>query len=87
MQEIKYYEDIDNHFLLAHESETEFFVKYNPNTNEWENCNVSFSTFKHDYYFREIDKKEALTLSNGNLPEAKFNDYIRMINRNKGINV
>ena len=50
---------MDNGFLLAYEKSSEFFVRYIPQTNEWEDCNTSFSDFRHDYYFREVSKEDA----------------------------
>ena len=85
MEKLRYYLDLDNGFLLAHEKTTEFFVKFNSDTREWETVGISFSNFSHDYYFKEISKDEALKITGGGLPEAMFQTYSDMIKRNIGL--
>ncbi len=83
MEKIKYYLDLDNDFLLAYEKSTEFFVRFLKETGEWECCGISFSNFIHDYCFKEITSDEALEKSKGRLPEADYQEYVAMLNRNK----
>ena len=85
MANLKYYQDLDHGFLLAHEKTTEFFVRFVSDTGEWETVGISFSNFAHDYYFKEISKDEALTITGGCLPEAMFQTYSDMIKRNSGL--
>ena len=84
MENLKYYQDLRNNFLLAYEKSTEFFVMYIPETKEWADCNISFSNFKHDYDFKELSGEEALEKTNGSLPESMFQQYLDTINKNSG---
>ncbi len=83
-ENIRFYEDLNNGFLLAYEKSSEFFVRFIPELEKWENCNISFSNFRHDYDFREISKEEAVRKTNGNLPDANFEEYLKLLNRNMG---
>jgi len=83
MNELKYFLDTDNDFLLAYDKNTEFFVRYIPETDKWVDCDISFSQFRHDYCFRSVDREEALHIANGNLPDALLQQYINMIDKNK----
>jgi len=83
MENLKYYKDLDNDVLLAYEKTTEFFVIYNFEKREWVSSNISFSNFKHDYYFKEIREEEVKEKTSGNLPNSIFLKYIEMINKNK----
>lgn len=82
---MRYYEDISNGFLLAYERSSEFFVRFIPEVGEWEDCNISFSEFIHDYNFREISVDEAMKKSNGRLPDEEHRRYMDMLNRNRGL--
>ena len=83
MENLKYYKDLDNDVLLAYEKTTEFFVIYNLEKREWVRSNISFSNFKHDYYFKEISEEEVKEKTSGNLPNSIFLKYIEMLNKNK----
>ena len=85
MRSLVYYLDTDNGFLFAYEKESEFFVRYLPKTNEWEDSPISFSNFRHDYYFKEITKEEALFKTNGNLPEKLLGRYLELLDKNRGL--
>ena len=82
MEKIRYYWDTQNGFLLAYERSTEFFVKFIPSTGKWEDCEISFMQFMHDYSFREISTNEAMEKAGGCSPEDNYREYIAMINRN-----
>lgn len=82
MQNVKYYEDLRNHFLLAYERHTEFFVMYNPETKQWNDCHISFSNFQHDYEYKEVSKEEIIQKTEGVLPESELKEYLAMIRRN-----
>ncbi len=82
MQNLKYYEDLRHHFLLAYESYTEFFVMYVPETKQWNDCNISFSNFQHDYEYKEISKEEIIQKTQGVLPELKLKEYLTIIRSN-----
>lgn len=84
MQNIKYYEDLDNRFLLAYEKHTEFFVIYNPDTKQWKDCNISFATFQHDCAYKEISEEEIIKKTDGVLPESNYKEYLTILRRNKG---
>ena len=81
MKDLMYLIDVDHGFLLAYERESEFFVRYLPKTDEWETCPISFSRFRHDYCFREVEREEALRLANGNLPEELLARYLERIGK------
>ena len=85
MEDLKYYEDLYNKFLLAHDKKTEFFVKFSEESKQWEDCNISFMQFKHDYNFREISKEKASKITGGILPEKLFSEYLSLINNNLGL--
>ena len=84
MGDLKYYLDLSNNFLLAYEKSVEFFVMYIPEREEWTDCNISFSNFKHDYDFKEIPREEALEKTNGNLPESMLRQYSDTIYKSSG---
>lgn len=81
--DLKYFKDEAHGFLLAYEASSEFFVRYLQETDEWEDCRISFSQFRHDYYFREVERDEALHMANGNLPEAQLQRYLALVAKNK----
>lgn len=82
MQNIKYYEDLRNHFLVAYEKHTEFFVMYIPEKKQWNDCLISFLDFQHDYEYKEISKEEATQKTDGNLPESKLKEYLAILRSN-----
>ena len=84
MTALSYFKDLDNDFLLAYEKKSEFFVRYIPKTDEWEYCNISFSSFRHDYCFKEVSEEEARRMTNGNLPMTLLGDYLALISKNTG---
>jgi len=84
MKKLKYYQDLTNNFLLAYEKSVEFFVMYIPQRKEWIDCNISFLQFKHDYYFKEISREDAIQKTDGNLPESMFQQYLDTISENMG---
>ena len=84
MGNLKYYLDLRHNVLLAYEASVEFFVMYLPETNEWTDCRIPFSNFRHDYDFREVSGEEAFGKTNGNLPEALLRQYLDLLNRNTG---
>ena len=85
MENIKYYIDLHNHFLLAHEKHTEFFVIYVPEAKQWQDCHISFSSFQHDYEYKEISKEEMIQRTNGVLPESEFKEYLKIIRSNTSL--
>ena len=84
MENLKYFVDLTNDFLLAYDKKTEFFVRFVPKTGEWESVNVSFLSFMHDYNFKEISTEDASKITNGILPNKIFKQYLEMIKRNSG---
>ena len=84
MQNIEYLEDVRNHFLLAYERSTEFFVIYLPEKQRWEDCQISFLRFKHDYEYSKISREEVVKRTGGILPESNFENYLAIIRGNRG---
>lgn len=84
MDKLKYFEDLDHHFLLAYERSTEFFVMFNPKENVWVDCNITFSNFKHDYYYNELSEEEVSERTNGNLPKSELSEYVKLLHNNLG---
>ena len=85
VENLKYYKDLNHDFLLAYEKSTEFFVVFRPENNKWEDCNISFSKFRHDYEFIEVGKEEVIKKTSGNLPLALFQQYSDLLKRNSGV--
>ena len=83
MEKMKYYEDLSHGSVLAYDEETEFFVIYSPKSGEWGDCKFSFLKFKHDYNFREISLEDAVSKTNGLLPEVKYKEYTAVLDRNR----
>ena len=83
-KKISYYLDTDNGFLLAYEKSCEFFVKYDPTERSWEDCKISFFSFRHDYCFREITADEAASIAEGNLPTEELRAYLKLLKKNLG---
>lgn len=81
MKDLAYFEDTDNGFLLAYEKSSEFFVRYLSASDEWEDCPISFSQFRHDHCFREMDREEAFRRTSGNLPETLFERYVALLGK------
>ena len=81
---IKYYEDVDDKTLLAHERESEFFVMFNAKRGEWVDSAISFSAFMHERYFREVTEEEARRVTEGVMPDAAYKAYIDMLAHNSG---
>lgn len=84
MENIKYYEDLRNSFILAYEKSTEFFVIFVSKEKGWADCSISFSSFIHDYEFREISKEDAIKKTDGSLPESLYYKYLDMLSNNLG---
>lgn len=85
MENLKYFRDTDHDFIFAYERRSEFFVRYIPSTEEWEDCDIPFSNLIHDHYVQEIGKEEVVRRTNGNLPESKLEEYLNMLNRNSDL--
>ena len=83
MEKMKYYEDLSHGSVLAYDEETEFFVIYSPKSGEWGDCKFSFLKFKHDYNFREISREDAVSKTNGLLPEVKYKEYTAVLDNNR----
>ena len=85
MEELKYYIDLDNDTVLAYDKTTEFFVCYATEKNEWRTVDASFLAFKHDRYYKDISRDEALARTNGSSPEPLYREYLNMLRRNMGL--
>ena len=83
MNELKYYLDMDNKILTAYDQESDFFVQYIEEKNDWDFCKISIMEFKHRCNYEAISEKVAFNLARGNLPEKQFEDYIQIINSNR----
>ena len=82
MKELKYYYDEENEILSAYHRETDFFAQYFPQKGHWEMSKISFVEFRHSYNYKWISEEEASEISNGVVPDALFEEYIRMIKSN-----
>ena len=83
MDGFKYYLDLDNACVLAYDRDTDFFAQYDKSAAKWTMVGISFVQFKHDYNYKLISGEEAQALTNGNLPEHLYADYIKTINDNR----
>ena len=82
-EEIRYYLDTRNNILLAYERITDFFVMFTQEK-EWKRCGITFMMFQHDQEYETVSKENALIITNERLPEAEFQEYLNMINQNRG---
>ena len=83
MENIKYFEDLSHGSILAYDKSTDFFMIYAPSSGEWKDCNFSFLEFRHDFNFREISPEDAMSKTNGTLPEEKYKEYVAMLSSNR----
>mgnify|MGYP003518780148 FL=1 len=48
--------------------------------------NISFTQFKHDYNYKLIGEEEARALTDDNLPDRLYAEYVAIINDNRNAN-
>jgi len=83
MDSLKYYFDLDNDCVLAYDRDTDFFAQFDKSAAKWTMVGISFVQFMHDYNYKLISGEEAQALTNDNLPEHLYADYIKIINDNR----
>lgn len=84
MKELKYYYDEEHDVLSVYNRETEFFAQFSPAKNEWVKSEISFSQFKHDYYYRAVTESEAMKMTGGVSAGDAFESYAEIIKANRG---
>lgn len=83
MDNTRYYFDSDNECVLAYDRSTDFFTQYDNRQKRWTMSNISFTQFKHDYNYKLIDEEEARALTDVNLPDRLYAEYVAIINDNR----
>lgn len=84
MKDLEYYLDLNN-CVFCYDKDVEFFVLFIKKEKKWIKSNISFTQFCHDYEFKEISFKQALTLCDNILPDDAYYEYLEMLERNGGI--
>lgn len=84
MNELKYYYDEEHDVLSVYNRETDFFAQFSPEKNEWVKSEISFSQFKHDYYYRAVTESEAMKMTGGVSAADAFESYAEIIKANRG---
>lgn len=80
---LKYYLDLENDCVLAYDRVKDFFAQYDKSAAKWTMVGISFVQFKHDYNYKIISGEEAQALTNGNLPDHLYAEYVKIINDNR----
>lgn len=63
-----------------------FFAQYDNRQKRWTMSNISFTQFKHDYNYKLIGEEEARALTDDNLPDRLYAEYVAIINDNRNAN-
>ena len=63
-----------------------FFCTYDNRQKRWTMSNISFTQFKHDYNYKLIGLVEARALTDDNLPDRLYAEYVAIINDNRNAN-
>ena len=63
-----------------------FFGQYDNRQKRWTMSNISFTQFKHDYNYKLIGEEEARALTDDNLPDRLYAEYVAIINDNRNAN-
>lgn len=83
MENIRYYTNQEEDFLLAYEKDTGFFATYALKKEKWEYSNLSFSQYMHDLDFHSIDKEKAFKLTMGNMPNKLYQEFLNILKENR----
>lgn len=83
MENIRYYTNQEEDFLLAYEKDTGFFATYALKKEKWEYSNLSFSQYMHDLDFHSIDEEKAFELTMGNMPNKLYPEFLNILKENR----
>ena len=83
MENIRYYTNQEEDFLLAYEKDTGFFATYALKKEKWEYSNLSFSQYMHDLDFHSIDEEKAFELTMGNMPNKLYQEFLNILKENR----
>lgn len=84
MQNLKFYQVIEDSLVFVHEEKSEFFAIYLSKTNEWiQPENLTFMALTQERDYKEICQEQALKITNQCSPEKIYNDYLSLINANR----
>ena len=76
MENIKFYTNQEEDFLLAYEKDTGFFATYALKKEKWEYSTLSFSQYMHDLDFHSIVEEKAFKLTKGNMPKELYQEFL-----------
>lgn len=83
MENIKYYTNQEEDFLLAYDKETGFFATYSLRKKKWEYSTLSFSQYMHDLNFHSIIDSKVYELTNGDMPSNLYQEFIHILKENR----
>lgn len=83
MENIKFYTNQEEDFLLAYEKDTGFFATYALKKEKWEYSTLSFSQYMHDLDFHSIDEEKAFKLTMGNMPNKLYQEFLNILKENR----
>ena len=66
--------------------EPRIFLHNDNRQKRWTMSNISFTQFKHDYNYKLIGEEEARALTDDNLPDRLYAEYVAIINDNTNAN-
>lgn len=76
MENIKFYTNQEEDFLLAYEKDTGFFATYALKKEKLEYSTLSFSQYMHDLDFHSIVEEKAFKLTKGNMPNELYQEFL-----------
>ena len=70
-----------------YDSEMDFFVNFDRKTSTWDYMYCNLMAYFHENIetIKRVSEEEATALTNGITPYEKLNEYIALVNRNRGI--
>ena len=83
MENIKFYTNQEEDFLLAYEKDTGFFATYALKKEKWEYSTLSFSQSMHDLDFHSIVEEKAFKLTKGNMPNELYQEFLTILKENR----
>ena len=83
MENIRYYTNQEEDFLLAYEKDTGFFATYALKKEKWEYSNLSFFQYMHDLDFHSIVEEKAFELTKGNMPNELYQEFLNILKENR----
>ena len=86
MENLEYYEMIQDGVIFVREKTTDFFALYSPNMKKWiQPDNITFMRLTHDFDYIKINKEDAFQKTDGNALESLFQEYVSIIEKNRTI--